>query len=179
VPPEGEEAELAQALDSFVEWVRDEAQPGLVPELPPLRLGETFEPGTVLGDYELVRRLGMGGMGVVFEARQRRVLGRRVALKVLRSAFATEDLAQRFRREVAAVATLDHPGIVPVVDARVEDGTPYYVMKYVEGMSAAALVRELRNRSSVPAATEPVRRFVEASARREGIDESPSSSDGL
>jgi len=171
--PEGEETELAQALDSFVEWVHDEAQPGLVPELPPLRLGETFEPGTVLGDYELVRRLGMGGMGVVFEARQRQVLGRRVALKVLRSAFATEELSRRFKREVAAVAELDHPAIVPVVDARVDGGTPYYVMKFVEGVSAAGLIRELRNGARIPVESAPVRRFVERCAR-EGEGEAAS-----
>ena len=160
-----EEAELAAALDSFVEWVREESDPELVPELPPLRLGEALEPGTVLGDYELVRRLGMGGMGVVFEARQRHVVGRRVALKVLRSAFETEELSRRFKREVAAVAELDHPAIVPVMDARVDGGTPFYVMKFVEGVSASALIRELRNGARIPRESAPVRRFVERSAR--------------
>jgi formylglycine-generating enzyme required for sulfatase activity len=156
-----------------------------VPGLPPLRLGDALEPGTVLGDYELVRRLGMGGMGVVFEARQRNVLGRRVALKVLRSPFETEELSRRFKREVAAVAELDHPSIVPVVDARVEGGTPYYVMKFVEGVSAAGLVRELKNGARVPLECASVRRFVERCARpsaedqpqgREGSSSGPESS---
>ncbi len=158
-------SELAAALDSFADWARQEPGASREARLPPLRLTEGLEPGTVLGDYELVRRLGMGGMGVVFEARQRNVLGRPVAVKVLRNAFETEELSRRFRREVAAVAELDHPGIVPVVDARVDGGTPYYVMKFVEGVSAAALVRELKDGARVPAETRPARRFIEQGAR--------------
>lgn len=115
----------------------------------------------MLGDYELVRRLGVGGMGVVFEARQRNVLGRRVALKVLRTTLETEELSLRFQREVAAVAALDHPGIVPIVDARVDAGTPYYVMKLVEGVSAAGIIRELKGSSRPPVETATVRRFIE------------------
>jgi hypothetical protein len=163
--PVDEEPELAEALDAFVEWVREEADPELVQGLPPLRLGDALEPGTVLGDYELVRRIGTGGMGAVFEARQRHVVGRRVALKVLRSAFETEELSRRFKREVAAVAGLDHPAIVPVMDARVDGGTPFYVMKFVEGVSAAGLIRELRSGARIPVASAPVRRFVERCAR--------------
>ncbi len=172
-----EDSELAEALDSFVAWARNEADPGRITGLPPLRLGETLEPGTVLGDYELVRRLGMGGMGVVFEARQRHVLGRRVALKVLRSAFESEELSLRFKREVAAVAELDHPAIVPVVDARVDGGMPYYVMKFVEGVSAAGLVRELKSGTRIPAESAPVRRFVERCAR-EAAEGQPAGKEG-
>lgn len=171
-PDEGEDPELAQALDSFVARARREEEELL--ELPAPRFGKTPEPGTVLGDYELVRRLGMGGMGIVFEARQRHVLGRRVALKVLRSPFASEELSRRFKREVAAVAELDHPGIVPVVDARVNGGTPYYVMKFVEGVSAAGLIRELRFGVRIPEACAPVRRFVERSARESSAGQPPS-----
>lgn len=169
--PSGEDPELARALDSFVARVGRGKED--LPELPWPRDGEASGPGTVLGDYELVRRLGMGGMGIVFEARQRHVLGRRVALKVLRSPFEGEELSRRFKREVAAVAELDHPGIVPIVDARVDGGTPYYVMKYVEGVSAAGLIRELRNSARIPEACASVRRFVERVARESSAGQPP------
>jgi len=160
--PAGEDPELAAALDSFVDWARhDEAAPE-PRRLPPLELSEGIRPGTVLGDYELVRRLGVGGMGVVFEGRQNSVLGRRVAIKVLRSFFATERLVKRFQREIATVAELDHPGIVPIVDAQVEGGTPYYVMKYIDGLPLAEIVKKLRNRADLPASSARVRSWVEA-----------------
>jgi len=153
--------ELAAAIDSFASWAESTGiDPAGASELPPLRSSEP-QAGGWIGDYELVRRIGVGGMGIVFEARQRHVLGRRVALKVLRSVLSTEDSSRRFRREVAAAAALDHPAIVPVVDARVDDGTPYYVMKFVEGLSAAALLRELRTSARIPTACAPVRRLVE------------------
>jgi len=154
--------ELEAALDPFLDWAQARPEPRLKPVLPPLDSKEGLEAGEILGDYELVRRLGLGGMGIVFEARQRSVLGRSVALKVLRGAFSTRTLSRRFLREIAAVAELDHPGIVPVVDACTEGSVPFYVMKFVEGVSAARLIRELRELSRDTQSTASVRAIVES-----------------
>ncbi len=88
-----------------------------------------------VGEYDLLRELGRGGMGVVFEARHR-VLGRRVALKMLLGGVAAAD-AGRLRREAEAAARLDHPDIVPVLEAGEHDGLPYFTMKLVGGESLA------------------------------------------
>ncbi len=87
-----------------------------------------------LGDrYEVARRLGRGGMGVVYAARDR-VLEREVAVKVLDAADARGDAARRLRDEARILARLEHPGIVPVHDAgTLADGRVYYVMKLVRG----------------------------------------------
>lgn len=95
--------------------------------------------GLVLdGKYRLERRLGAGGMGVVFRARHLG-LGRDVAVKLIRSAAASEPgYVARFRTEAAALGRLKHPGIVDVSDFGVDPrdgGTPYLVMEFLEGFS--------------------------------------------
>ena len=90
-----------------------------------------------LGHYRLLRRLGGGGMGVVYEALDEK-LGRRVALKLIRSdhmIFA--DARRRFEREVRAAGRLDHPNLCPIYEAGEIDGVPYLAMRYVEGRSLA------------------------------------------
>jgi serine/threonine protein kinase len=83
--------------------------------------------------YRLMERVGSGGMGVVYLAEDA-ILGRRVALKVLDFTDASGDLAARLLREAHILATLEHPGIVPVHDAgSLADGRPFYAMKFVEG----------------------------------------------
>src|SRR5262245_33344597 len=98
-----------------------------------------------LGDFRLMREVGRGGMGVVYEAEQIS-LGRRVALKVLPFA-ATMDARQlqRFHNEARAAASLHHPHIVPVHAVGVERGVHFYAMQFIEGQSLEALVREVRN----------------------------------
>ena len=90
------------------------------------------------GKYRLERRLGAGGMGVVFRARHLG-LGRDVAVKLIRSATAPGPaFLARFRTEAAALGRLKHPGIVDVSDFGVdprEGGTPYLVMEFLEGFS--------------------------------------------
>jgi serine/threonine protein kinase len=137
---------------------------------------DDLQPELPLGDFRLVREIGRGGMGVVYEAVQQS-LGRCVALKVLPFA-ATLDprQLQRFKNEAYAAAQLHHTNIVPVYGVGCERGVHYYAMQFIEGRTLATLVAELRRelaredptavyvssgRETVPAAarrTEPVHR---------------------
>jgi serine/threonine protein kinase len=99
-----------------------------------------------LGDYRILREIGRGGMGVVYEAEQIS-LNRRVALKVLPFAAAMDPKQlQRFKNEAQAAAQLHHQHIVPVYGVGRERGVHYYAMQYIEGQTLAALIRELRQR---------------------------------
>jgi WD40 repeat protein/serine/threonine protein kinase/Tfp pilus assembly protein PilF len=99
-----------------------------------------------LGDFRILREVGRGGMGVVYEAEQVS-LGRRVALKVLPFA-ATLDSRhlQRFQNEARAAASLDHPHIVHVHAVGCERGVHYYAMQFIDGQTLAALIADLRQR---------------------------------
>jgi tetratricopeptide (TPR) repeat protein len=103
------------------------------------------EPVTgVLGDYRMIREIGRGGMGVVYEAQQVS-LGRRVALKVLPFAGALDPKQlQRFKNEAQAAAHLHHTNIVPVFGVGCERGVHYYAMQYIEGQTLAEVIAELR-----------------------------------
>ena len=101
-----------------------------------------------LGDYEIRRQIGRGGMGIVYEARQIS-LDRRVALKVLPFA-AVLDQRQiaRFRREAQAAAQLHHPHIVPVFGVGCEEGVHYYSMQLVDGQSIDRVLANLKQSPS-------------------------------
>jgi WD40 repeat protein/serine/threonine protein kinase len=112
----------------------DPCPPSLVP----------YEPATPLGDFQILREIGRGGMGVVYEAVQLS-LGRRVALKVLPFAAALDARQlQRFKNEAQAAANLQHANIVPVHYVGCERGVHFYAMQFIEGQTLAALIRELR-----------------------------------
>ena len=97
-----------------------------------------------VGDFRIVREIGRGGMGVVYEAEQA-PLGRRVALKVLPSAAAIDPRAiQRFQLEAQVAGWLQHPRIVPVYAVGVANEVPYFAMQYIEGGSLGTLIAELR-----------------------------------
>jgi serine/threonine protein kinase/WD40 repeat protein/tetratricopeptide (TPR) repeat protein len=110
---------------------------------------EDLVPG-VLGDFRILREVGRGGMGVVYEAEQVS-LDRRVALKVLPFA-ATMDprQLQRFRHEARAAAMLHHPHIVPVYGVGCERGTHYYAMQLIDGCSLAQVIANFRMQIGEP-----------------------------
>jgi serine/threonine protein kinase len=131
--------------------------------------------GQVLGDYELLEKLGAGGMGVVYRARQRSA-NRIVALKLIRPERLAEleperrqQWLDRFQAEAQATARLQHEHIVTVYEVGSLDAVPFYSMRYVEGRTLADVVREspLENRRTA-AVLEPVARAVEH-AHRAGI----------
>jgi len=96
-----------------------------------------------LGEYELLEKLGEGGMGVVYRARQAK-LKKIVALKVLtRGRIADAEAVARFEREMEALGAVDHPNIVRAMDAREIEGTPVLVTEYVEGLDLSELVHRL------------------------------------
>ena len=143
------ETGLAQALVSHGELdpetgrqVSDEAR-----EIDGLLRADLPE-GQMLGEFRLVREIGRGGMGIVYEAEQV-PLGRRVALKVLPAGAALDErLAIRFLREARTVARLRHPGIVPVFGTGREQGVLFFAMELIEGESLAQRIE----RGPLPAA---------------------------
>jgi serine/threonine protein kinase/Tfp pilus assembly protein PilF len=118
---------------------------GGAPECSP---GDTSLPFKRLGDFELLRELGRGGMGIVFEACQVS-LKRRVALKVLPPGLGlTPQAVKRFEREAHAAAKLHHTNIVPVYATGQDRGCHYYAMEMVEGQSLSQVLDDLRGERS-------------------------------
>jgi eukaryotic-like serine/threonine-protein kinase len=92
-------------------------------------------PGSLIGPYKLLQRIGEGGMGAVYLAEQERPVRRRVALKVIKPGMDTEQVVARFEAERQALAIMDHPSIAKVFDAGVTDsGRPFFVMELVKGV---------------------------------------------
>src|SRR5262245_31039642 len=92
-----------------------------------------LSPGAVFGPYRVVREVGRGGMGVVYEA-VHQALNRRVALKVLPVHNARPGQLERFLREAQTAAGLHHTNIVPVFDVGQVAGVPYYAMQFIPGV---------------------------------------------
>ncbi len=114
---------------------------------------EPDRPGR-LGDYEIIREIGRGGMGVVYEAVQLS-LGRRVALKVLPfAAMLDPHRLQRFQNEARAAACLHHGNIVPIYGVGCDRGVHFYAMQYIEGRNLAALIQDLRRQAGLPPSSE-------------------------
>lgn len=130
------EADLPQELLSHLKCIDllhrawpDRQQPALPPR--------------IVGDFELIRELGSGGMGTVFEAEQRS-MRRRVALKILPfAALANEKSLKRFQNEVRAAAALDHPHIVSVYSIGEDRGIHYFAMQLVRGHTLADFIAEV------------------------------------
>ncbi len=122
-------------------------------EDPSMSVGRTIDKPTVpiritafekLGDYRIIREVGRGGMGIVYEAEQVS-LGRHVALKVLPAhALANDKQKRRFEREARAAARLHHTNIVPVFGIGEHEGISYYVMQFIQGMGLDSVVDEIK-----------------------------------
>ena len=97
----------------------------------------SLQPGTTLGPYQVTAKIGAGGMGEVYKARDTR-LDRTVAIKVLPEHVAADpDLRQRFEREARTVAALNHPHICTLHDIGTQDGIDFLVMEYLDGETLA------------------------------------------
>ncbi len=135
VDPFAEEPQCRQALDQA-------AQLGLEAQATQEPSTEVSDLGS-LGQYQLLEKLGQGGMGTVYTARHAK-LDRVVALKMLSKHQMADDRAVgRFEREMKAVGRLDHPNVVRATDAGEHQGTPFLVMEYVDGCDLGELVRRL------------------------------------
>jgi WD40 repeat protein len=142
----------AQADESFLRSPllrsrpKEEIAPTSLFPIPPGGLpskgGTPAAPVPVIARYRVVRLLGEGGMGTVYEAEQDSPR-RTVALKVIRPGLASEPLLQRFGREAQILGRLHHPGIAQVYDAGVaEGGQPYFVMELIAGVPLDQYARE-------------------------------------
>jgi serine/threonine protein kinase len=149
--------EVATALDECLEGMDILHGADSASSLPGAGAGLELsgQPGTPLGDFRILREIGRGGMGIVYEAEQLS-LGRRIALKVLpfASTLDTRQL-QRFKNEARAAAHLHHQHIVPVYNVGSERGVHFYAMQYIEGQSLAEVIKELRPRRGPGKAATP------------------------
>jgi len=92
-------------------------------------------PGTLIGRYKILEKVGEGGFGAVYVAEQREPVKRRVALKIIKLGMDTRQVVARFEAERQALALMDHPNIAKVHDAgATETGRPYFVMELVKGI---------------------------------------------
>ena len=144
--------QIRRLLPALVMIERDlaiELEPGLDPTEEPDLAGLKPGDSRLLGDYRIVREIGRGGMGLVYEAQQIS-LGRRVALKVLpRHVLHDRKALQRFHREAKAAARLHHMNIVPVFEIGQEGEHAFYTMQFIAGEALDHVIDELarlRNR---------------------------------
>ena len=102
---------------------------------------QTLE-GTQLGNYDVIRRIRVGGMGAVYEGRQRTAFGRRVAIKVILGNYATDrEMRRRFAREARTIARLQHPHILQLIEFGEQDGMLFLVMPFIEGGTLTSYLR--------------------------------------
>ncbi|MHC4538323.1 MAG: protein kinase domain-containing protein [Planctomycetota bacterium] len=135
----GSDSELLARVQALLK-AHDEADDFL--EAPILDRAATLDdspvtegPGTVIGRYKLLEKVGEGGFGVVYMADQTKPISRRVALKIIKLGMDTKEVIARFEAERQALAMMEHPNIAKVLDAGATDtGRPYFVMELVKGI---------------------------------------------
>jgi eukaryotic-like serine/threonine-protein kinase len=133
------EPSLRREVQSLIE-AHEQAETTFMGQ-PFVEASEMLKTGTKLGPYEILARIGAGGMGVVYRARDGR-LEREVAIKVLSlGLLANEADRKQFRKEALALAKLNHPNIAAVYDVGEQDGADYIVMECVPGQSLAEEVK--------------------------------------
>ena len=160
---EAQAAEMVKILDEYLAGIKAGQMPSkeeLIARHPELasqlqaclaglefiHAAETPGPGRSqrLGDYRILREVGRGGMGAVYEAEQVS-LGRRVALKILRFGGVSDpEAVERFQREAETIANLHHTNIVPIFNVGSERGVNYYAMQFIEGRSLAEVLAEAK-----------------------------------
>jgi serine/threonine protein kinase len=118
-----------EAAGSFLE------PPALPPVATVAEVPATERPGTVIGSYKLLERIGEGGMGTVWMAQQQEPVKRLVAVKLIKAGLDSRQVIARFEAERQALALMDHANIARVLDAGTTDaGRPYFVMDLVKGV---------------------------------------------
>ncbi|MCA8970434.1 MAG: protein kinase [Planctomycetes bacterium] len=133
--------ELRELLQPLVEDLTNSSED---PQQPDGGSEHASDSERLFGAYRLIREIGRGGMGVVYEAAEPS-LGRRVALKVLPGAFAREPRAiARFKREASTAARVKHDNIVRVLAVGTQDDVPYYAMELIEGVPMHRLLHRIR-----------------------------------
>lgn len=148
-PPEERKAYLETACDGDAELLARieallkarEVKDSFL-EAPEIDLNATLDtspstegPGSIIGRYKLLEKIGEGGFGVVWAADQKKPVKRRVALKIIKLGMDTKQVVARFEAERQALAMMDHPNIAKVLDAgATETGRPYFVMELVRGI---------------------------------------------
>src|SRR5256886_8098326 len=115
-------------------------------------MSETISPDTVIGQYRVISKIGEGGMGEVYRARDTK-LGRDVAIKVLPAAFSSDtERLRRFEQEAQAAGALNHPNVLVVYDVGTLDGMFYVVSELLEGETLRKRLQE---------STVPVRKAID------------------
>jgi len=136
----GKEPELRRKVEALLK-AHEHAEgflesPVLGAEVSPGESPLSEGPGTVIGRYKLLEKIGEGGMAVVYMAEQTEPIRRKVALKIIKLGMDTRQVIARFEAERQALALMDHPSIAKVLDAgATETGRPYFVMELVTGVS--------------------------------------------
>lgn len=148
--PEEREAHIREACAGHPELRREieslltaDKEAGQFLEAPPIDFDVTLNdsplaegPGTIIGPYRLLEKIGEGGMATVYMAQQKKPLLRKVAVKIIKLGMDTREVIARFEVERQALAMMDHPNIAKVLDADATDtGRPYFVMELVAGIS--------------------------------------------
>ena len=101
-------------------------------------------PGTLIGRYKLLEKIGEGGMAVVYGAEQQEPMRRHVALKIIKLGMDTKQVITRFKAERQALAILDHPNIARIYDGgATANGRPYFVLELVQGTSITAYCKQV------------------------------------
>ena len=140
------DATLRHEVETYLAVSEDETLEACAENLRDSLMSNVWSPriGQRMGAYRIVREIGRGGMGSVFlAARADGEFEKEVAIKLLKRGTDTDEIVRRFRGERQILAKLDHPGIARLLDAGcTEDGLPYFVMEFVEGLPITQFVRE-------------------------------------